>query len=150
MKIWNVHYRKTDGLRVLERGGVTLSCGYDPETEKLHIGVAVCCSKDHYHKRRGASIASGRRDLGMLCDRPDLEPDLYYRVNCPAGTPISRIWAALDGTAAVARALYSRRGEDLDMFFLRKGPLPDTELLQTALSGYFGEEENVEVSVHRA
>jgi hypothetical protein len=33
-------------------------------TSPNNIGVSVCCSKDHFDKKRGIEIAAGRANLG--------------------------------------------------------------------------------------
>jgi hypothetical protein len=58
------HYRDLDpdfcNEEILPTGGVTFCVVAEPDSEKLHISVAECSSKDLYNKEVGRHISFGR------------------------------------------------------------------------------------------
>lgn len=51
----------TDNLSPV--GGVTVAYRFPPDTKEIHVGVAICSSKDNYCKAIGRQIASHRPDF---------------------------------------------------------------------------------------
>lgn len=58
------HYRDIDpdffNEEILPTGGVTFCVAAEPDSEKLHISVAECSTKDLYNKEVGRNISFGR------------------------------------------------------------------------------------------